>query len=187
MHATAVANCLSSDLLSPRVMLGLTSPTIKYPNFRACQLPSSLIPQVLLKRKETLRSPSNICSPVRRPVFSCFTCLSWPTSGLPPRQRGFSAQGGHMAEPVIPCRGGCTMHPSPCAPGWSSSPCLQVTRHWAQTHHSSGRDTFSSHLKGEQKKASGKPQRIYTFTSFRMWGWLLTRRILLSSESVLKK
>lgn len=116
MHAIAVANCLSSNLLSPRVMLGLTSPTVKYPNFRACQLPSSLIPQVLLKRKETLRSPSNICSPIHRPVFSCFTCLSWPTAGLTPRQGGFAAQAGRMAEPVIPCGGCCRMRPSPCAP-----------------------------------------------------------------------
>lgn len=54
--AISIVNYLSSDLLSPRVMLGFTSSMVKYPNFRACQLPSALIPQDSLNRRETLHS-----------------------------------------------------------------------------------------------------------------------------------
>lgn len=114
--AITVANCLSSDLLSPRVMLGLTSSTVKYPNFRACQLPSALIPQGLLKRKEALRSPLSICTPIRRPgVFSRSTCLSWATAGLPLRRWGLLPRLGARQS---------LSYPADAATGWVQVPVL---------------------------------------------------------------
>lgn len=152
--AITVANCLSSNLLSGSCW-GLTPSMVKYLNLGACQLPSALIPQDLLNCRETLHSPSSICSPIYRPGgFSRSTCLSWPLLG------------SHWGNGVC-CPGwthGRTCHTlqmrsqdgskSSCS-CWSSSPCLQVTRHQDQTHHSSGRDISFSHLKSEQKRLLG--------------------------------